>query len=177
MTEDTTIEINRINKDIRDIKKRIDHIEYDDIKEINQKSNKFEVDLNTNNLLVQQSIEANEKLIRAMDAVKGSMIEVAQTVKFQGETFLKQTEVISQLTDKVTNVEGKVNNVENKIDSVENKFVEIDNEIQRVDNKSKIDIMETQSNSIKTFLSKYGGYIIGGGGFIFAIVELIQKLA
>ena len=163
MAENTTVEINRLIKDIKDTQKRIDHIEYDDIKEINQKMNKFEVELNTNDLLVKQSIEANEKLVSTLDSVKSSMVEIAQTVKYQGETFLKQTEVISQLTDKVN--------------SVENKFDEVDDEIQRVDNKSKIDIIETQSNSVKTFLSKYGGYIVGGSGIIFAIIELIQKLS
>lgn len=170
MAENTTVEINRLIKDIKDTQKRIDHIEYDDIKEINQKMNKFEVELNTNDLLVKQSIEANEKLVSTLDSVKSSMVEIAQTVKYQGETFLKQTEVISQLTD-------KVNSVESKINSIENKFDEVDDEIQRVDNKSKIDIIETQSNSVKTFLSKYGGYIVGGSGIIFAIIELIQKLS
>lgn len=177
MAENTTVEINRLNKDIKDAQKRIDHIEYEDIKEINQKMNKFEVELNTNDLLVKQSIEANEKLVSTLDSVKSSMVEIAQTVEYQGETFLKQTEVISQLTDKVNSVENKVNNVESKINSVENKFDEVDDEIQRVDNKSKIDIIETQSNSVKTFLSRYGGYIVGGSGIIFAIVELIQKLS
>ena len=31
MAENTTVEINRLIKDIKDTQKRIDHIEYDDI--------------------------------------------------------------------------------------------------------------------------------------------------
>ena len=81
------------------------------------------------------------------------------------------------MDSKVNSVETKVNSVETKVDNVESRFDDVDNEIKRVDNKSKIDIAETQTYSIKSFLTKYGGYIVGCGGLVAIIVELVQKLS
>lgn len=182
--ENIRVELNRLDKDMVDTNKRIDHIEYDDIKGINQEINNVKIELNTNNLLVKQATETNRSLALTMDSMKSAMVELAQSIKSQNETSLKQTEVISKLSEKlnvvdskVNSVETKVNNVETKVDNVESKFDDVDDEIQRVDNKSKIDITETQTSSIKSFLTKYGGYIVGGGGLVAIIVELVQKLS
>ena len=185
MNDDNIIvELNRLDKDMVDTNKRIDHIEYDDIKEINQEINNIIIELNTNNLLVKQATDTYKRLASTMDSMKSAMVELAQSIKSQNETSLKQTEVISKLSEKlntvdskVNSVETKVNSVDTKVDNVESRFDDVDNEIQRVDNKSKIDIAETQTSSIKSFLAKYGGYIVGGGGLVAIIVELVQKLS
>lgn len=182
--ENIRVELNRLDKDMVDANKRIDHIEYDDIKGINNEINKVKLDLNTNNLLVQQATEANKNLGATLNAMKSAMVELAQSIKTQNETSLKQTEIISKLSEKlnavdykINSVETKVNSVETKVGNVESRFEDIDNEIQRVDNKSKIDIAETQTSSVKSFLSKYGGYIVGGGGLIAIAVELVQQFS
>ena len=52
--------------------KRIDHLEYEEIKSIKDDVSKIQINLSNNNLLTQQSIDTTNKLSETMDSIKES---------------------------------------------------------------------------------------------------------
>lgn len=146
------------------LKSKVDKLEYVELKEVKESINDIKLNLNTNNLLTQQSIDANKQLSETMETFKVTMIEMGQSLK-------DGNKISSELAETVRTLNNKVDSVEDKMD---NKFKEFDDKIDKVDSKSKIDILELQTDSTKDNIKKY---LIGGGlvGGIVLVIELIIK--
>ena len=56
---------------IEELKAKVDKLEYTEIKNIKEDIGQIKIDLNTNNLLTQQSIDANNKLSNVIDTMRG----------------------------------------------------------------------------------------------------------
>ena len=109
---------------IEELKAKVDKLEYTEIKNIKEDIGQIKIDLSTNNLLTQQSIDANNKLSNVIDTMRDTMIEMGQSLK-------DSNRISSELTDNVSNLSDKVNKVENKLEE----------KIKNIDDKSKIDIL------------------------------------
>lgn len=113
------------------LQKRVDKIEYTDIKGINNELTEIKLDLKENNLLTKQSIEMNAKLSDTMDSFKSAMIEITHSIKESN----KET---ADLGRKMDSLEDKVNRTNDKMDE---KFKEFKSEVESVDDKSKVDLL------------------------------------
>ena len=143
------------DKELDDLKSKLNKIEYTEIKEIKEEIQEMKLGLNTNNILTRQCTESNEKLAQTMDTLKTTMIEVAQSVK-------DSNKVTSELATTVKNLNDKVNNVENAMGT---KFNEVNERIDSIDEKSKVDILGF-------FKSNIVGILLAVGALVYALSQI-----
>lgn len=97
-----------------ELKKRVNHIEYEDIKEIRGDIQEIREDMAKNHVLLKQNIDSSEKLNNTLTTVQNTMIQLSENIKHTNET-------TSALSNKVSNLEEKIDKVENhgKLDMME----------------------------------------------------------
>ena len=87
--------------------KRIDHLEYEEIKSIKDDVSKIQINLSNNNLLTQQSIDTTKQLSDTMDSIKETMIKLANGIDMSNKTS-------SELSGKVSGLEKRFDTLEDK---------------------------------------------------------------
>ena len=97
-----------------ELKKRVNHIEYEDLKEIRGDIQEIREDMAKNHVLLKQNIDSSEKLNNTLTTVQNTMIQLSENIKHTNET-------TSALSNKVSNLEAKIDKVENhgKLDMME----------------------------------------------------------
>ena len=119
-------------EEISDLKKKINHIEYEEIKNIKDEIGNIKVNLAENSLLTKQCVDSNEKLNDTMNSVKDTMLIMSESMR-------QNNKVSEELALSVKSLGTKVDTMDDKFG---NKFQEVDNKINGVNDKSKIDILE-----------------------------------
>ena len=142
-------------KELDDLKSKLNKIEYTEIKEVKEEIQQIKIDLNTNNILTKQCTESNEKLAQTMDTLKTTMIEIAQSVK-------DSNKVTSELATTVKNLNDKVNNVESTMGK---KFNEVNERMDTIDEKSKVDILGFLKSNIV-------GILLAVGALVYALSQI-----
>ena len=97
-----------------ELKSKINHLEYDEIKPIKEDISDIKIKMNTNDLLTKQALECNEKLSGAIDILKNTMVEVSQSVKDSNRINTEITKTIEELNKKIASVEVRINEIDNK---------------------------------------------------------------
>lgn len=97
-----------------ELKKRVNHIEYEDLKEIRGDIQEIREDMAKNHVLLKQNIDSSERLNNTLTTVQNTMIQLSENIKHTNET-------TSALSSKVSNLEEKIDKVENhgKLDMME----------------------------------------------------------
>ena len=97
-----------------ELKKRGNHIEYEDLKEIRGDIQEIREDMAKSHVLLKQNIDSSEKLNNTLTTVQNTMIQLSENIKHTNET-------TSALSNKVSNLEEKIDKVENhgKLDMME----------------------------------------------------------
>jgi predicted nuclease with TOPRIM domain len=97
-----------------ELKKRVNHIEYEDLKEIRGDIQEIREDMAKSHVLLKQNIDSSEKLNNTLTTVQNTMIQLSENIKHTDET-------TSVLSNKVSNLEEKIDKVENhgKLDMME----------------------------------------------------------
>ena len=97
-----------------ELKKRVNHIEYEDLKEVRGDIQEIREDMAKNHVLLKQNIDSSEKLNNTLTTVQNTMIQLSENIKHTNET-------TSALSNKVSNLEEKIDKVENhgKLDMME----------------------------------------------------------
>ena len=97
-----------------ELKKRVNHIEYEDLKEIRGDIQEIREDMAKNHVLLKQNIDSSEKLNNTLTTVQNTMIQLSENIKHTNET-------TSALSNKVSHLEEKIDKVENhgKLDMME----------------------------------------------------------
>ena len=114
-----------------DLKKKVDHLEYDEINPMKEDISQMKITLSNNDLLTKQALESNERLSKAIEVLKTTMVEVSQSVKDSNRINVEITKTIEELNKKISSVELSTN---------EN-LKAFGAKIEEIDNKSKLDIM------------------------------------
>ena len=114
-----------------DLKKRIDHLQYDEITPMKDDINEIKLTLNTNDMLIKQALESNKKVSDSLEILKDTMVEVSRSVRDSNRINDEITKTIEELNKRICSVD---NNTKETLKAFENKIIEIDN-------KSKLDIM------------------------------------
>lgn len=97
-----------------ELKKRVNHIEYEDLKEIRGDIQEIREDMAKNHVLLKQNIDSSEKLNNTLTTVQNTMIQLSENIKHTNET-------TSALSNEVSNLKEKIDKVENhgKLDMME----------------------------------------------------------
>lgn len=136
-----------------ELKSKINHLEYDEIKPMKEDINEMKITLSNNDLLTKQALESNKKVSDSLEVLKGTMIEVSQSIKDSNRINNEITKTIEELNKKIGAVET---NTQETLKTFGNKLEEIDN-------KSKLDIMLWLKNNW------FG--IVGIIGIIYAVIK------
>lgn len=97
-----------------ELKSKINHLEYDEIKPLKEDISDIKIKMNTNDLLTKQALECNEKLSGAIDILKNTMMEVSQSVKDSNRINTEITKTIEELNKKIASVEVRIDEIDNK---------------------------------------------------------------
>lgn len=136
-----------------ELKSKINHLEYDEIKPIKEDINEMKITLSNNDLLTKQALESNKKVSDSLEALKNTLVEVAQSVKDSNRINNEITKTIEELNKRIGSVE---NNTQETLKAFGEK-------IEEIDNKSKLDIMLWLKNNW------FG--IVGIIGVIYAVIK------
>lgn len=97
-----------------ELKKKVNHLEYEELKEVKHEIQVIKEDMARNNILLAQNIDSSEKLNTTLNNVQNTMIQLSENIKHNNET-------TNSLNQKVSNLEQKMDDVENhsKLDMME----------------------------------------------------------
>lgn len=122
-----------------DLKKKVNDLEYKEIKAIKEDITQIRIDLSNNSLLTQQAIDSSKKLSDTMDNVKEAMIRISESIT-------NTNKISTDLANSVDDLSNKVNKLDEKVDD----------RINNIENKSKFDILEWIKNNFITIIMAVG---------------------
>ena len=117
--------------DFEELKKKINHLEYDEIAPMKEDINEIKITLSSNDLLVKQALESNKKVSDSLEVLKDTMLEVSRSVRDSNRINDEITKTIEELNNRICSVE---NNTKETLKNLGDKITEIDN-------KSKLDVV------------------------------------
>lgn len=144
-------------EEINDLKKKMNHIEYEEIKNIKDEIGNIKVNLAENGLLTKQCVDSNEKLNDTMNSVKDTMLIMSESMR-------QNNKVSEELALSVKSLGIKVDTMDDKFG---NKFQEVDNKINGVNDKAKIDILEWIKQN-------WFGIVMGIGALSYIVTQIIK---
>ena len=108
--------------------KKIDSLEYKDIKEIRGEVQCIKVDLAKNNLLTEQNTQAMNEMSRTMGSVRETMIQITGAIDSVSSANKELAINIKQQNDKIDEIKMRQDEIEDKskfdiLDFVRNNFV------------------------------------------------------
>lgn len=123
--------------DFEELKKKINHLEYDEIAPMKEDINEIKITLSSNDLLIKQALESNKKVSDSLEVLKDTMLEVSRSVRDSNRINDEITKTIEELNNRICSVES---NTKETLKTLGDKVTEIDN-------KSKLDIMLWMKNN------------------------------
>ena len=91
--------------DFNDLKKRVNHLEYEDLKEVRTDIQHIRENMTRSAVLLEQNITSSEKLTNTLDTVQKTMVQLTESMK-------NNNEATRSLSLKVSNLEEKIDAVE-----------------------------------------------------------------
>ena len=91
--------------DFNELKKRVNHLEYEDLKEIRSDIQHIRENMTRSTVLLEQNITSSEKLTDTLDTVQKTMIQLSESIKHNNEATVS-------LSTKVSNLEAKIDSIE-----------------------------------------------------------------
>lgn len=143
--------------EFEDLKKKIDHLEYDEINPMKDDINEIKITLTSNDLLIKQALESNKKVSDSLEVLKDTMVEVSRSVRDSNRINDEITKTIEELNKRICSVDNNTSN----------KFKELGDRIEEIDNKSKLDIILWLKNNW------FG--LVGIIGVIYAVISTVIK--
>ena len=95
--------------DFDDLRNRVNHLEYEELKEVRRDVQTIKEDMVKNNVLLQQSIASSEKLNATLDTVQTTMVQLTESMKHNTDTTNSLSKKVSNLEEKIDTVDDKVN--------------------------------------------------------------------
>ena len=91
--------------DFNDLKKRVNHLEYEDLKEVRTDIQHIRENMTRSAVLLEQNITSSEKLTNTLDTVQKTLVQLTESMK-------NNNEATRSLSLKVSNLEEKIDAVE-----------------------------------------------------------------
>lgn len=99
------------SEQIDEIKKKVNHLEYDEIKDLKEQIQEIKQDMIRTNTLLEQNVVASGKLADTLSTVQETMIKLTTNMQYNNEATVS-------LSNKVSNLETKIDSIDqnSKID-------------------------------------------------------------
>lgn len=91
--------------DFKDLKKKIEHLEYDEIKTIKEEVSDMKNNMTRTETLLEQNIKSSDRLSDTLDKVQDTMTHLSESMQHNNKA-------VDKLSNKVTNLEEKIDKVE-----------------------------------------------------------------
>lgn len=91
--------------DFKDLKKKIEHLEYDEIKTIKEEVSDMKNNMTRTETLLEQNIKSSDRLSDTLDKVQDTMTRLSESMQHNNKA-------VDKLSNKVTNLEEKIDKVE-----------------------------------------------------------------
>jgi methyl-accepting chemotaxis protein len=91
--------------EFKDLKKKIEHLEYDEIKTIKEEVSDMKNNMTRTETLLEQNIKSSDRLSDTLDKVQDTMIHLSDSMQHNNKA-------VDKLSNKVTNLEEKIDKVE-----------------------------------------------------------------
>ena len=88
-----------------ELRKRVNHLEYEDMKEIRGDIQEMREDMVKHHVLLEQNISSSEKLNDTLNTVQHTMIQLTESMKNNNEATVTLSRKVSDLEDKIDKVE------------------------------------------------------------------------
>lgn len=136
--------------EVEELKKKVDKIEYRDIKGLQDDVADIKSDLKVNSLLTQQSIDSAKELSQTLQSVKTTMVQISSNME-------KMAENSVDLSNDVKDVKNDMNSFKD----------EVNNKIEEINDKSTIDWQIWIKNN-------WFGFVLGLGALGYAISQIVK---
>lgn len=136
--------------EVEELKKKVDKIEYTDIKGLQDDVADIKSDLKVNSLLTQQSIDSAKELSQTLQSVKTTMVQISSNME-------KMAENSVDLSNDVKDVKNDMNSFKD----------EVNNKIEEINDKSTIDWQIWIKNN-------WFGFVLGLGALGYAISQIVK---
>lgn len=91
--------------EFKDLKKKIEHLEYDEIKTIKEEVSDMKNNMTRTETLLEQNIKSSDRLSDTLDKVQDTMTHLSESMQHNNKA-------VDKLSNKVTNLEEKIDKVE-----------------------------------------------------------------
>ena len=125
-----------------DLKKKVENLEYKEIKSLKEEITDIKIELSNNSLLTQQAIDTSRKLSDTMENVKEAMIKISDSITTTNK-------ISNDLASNVDDLANKVNRLDEKVE----------NRLDDIESKSKFDILEWLKNNFVTIIMAIGVFM------------------
>lgn len=112
---------------LENLSKKVDKIEYVDIKELRQEMQDIKVDLTKNNVLTEQNTEAMTSMSKTMESVRSTMIDISTTNR--------------ELANNLKQQNNKIDRLQLRQDRYDENIEFMKKEIEQNEDKGKFDII------------------------------------
>ena len=136
--------------EVEELKKKVDKIEYTDIKGLQDDVADIKSDLKVNSLLTQQSIDSAKELSQTLQSVKTTMVQISSNMEKMAENSI-------DLSNDVKDVKNDMNSFKD----------EVNNKIEEINDKSTIDWQIWIKNN-------WFGFVLGLGALGYAISQIVK---
>ena len=136
--------------EVEELKKKVDKIEYTDIKGLQDDVADIKSDLKVNSLLTQQSIDSAKELSQTLQSVKTTMVQISSNME-------KMAENSVDLSNDVKDVKNDMNSFKS----------EVNEKIEEINDKSTIDWQ-------LWIKQNWFGFVLGLGALGYAISQIVK---
>lgn len=91
--------------ELDEIRKRLDHLEYDDMKELRSDIVNMKQDMTKSNVLLEQNIKSSLRLTDTLDQVQNTMIQLTDSMRNNNDATNSLSKKVSKLEEKIDYVE------------------------------------------------------------------------
>ena len=119
---------------MEELRKKVNDIEYHDIKELRQEVQEIKIDLAKNNLLTEQNTDAMKKMSDTMDSVRETMVQMTSAIEYTSKTNQELAINLKQQNE-------KIDRLQTRQDIYDKNMEKVKKDIKTNDEKSKFDIL------------------------------------
>ena len=126
---------------MEELRKKVNDIEYHDIKELRQEVQEIKIDLAKNNLLTEQNTDAMKKMSDTMDSVRETMVQMTSAIEYTSKTNQELAINLKQQNE-------KIDRLQTRQDIYDKNMEKVKKDIKTNDEKSKFDILLFLKNNL-----------------------------
>lgn len=132
---------------MEELKKKIQDLEYHEIKELKQELESVKIDLAKNNVLTEQNTEAMNNVSKTMASIRETMVQISSAISYVNKSN-------QELSENIMNQNVKIDRLQERQDIYDKNMEKVKNKVENVEDKGKFDIIEfIEKNFVSIIMS------------------------